>query len=1040
MEKTRVGIWAESLNSAKPRGVGRCARGVCAHLPSSETIEYLALSNIFYHNGLVSVETYPLDLFLAAILRGDDQAEMNRLGLYPTIMAAHSIDSLLSFECYERIWDWPLRHLGIRSACVVHDLIPFHIKEQSSDDQTPYFTRLGRVVDTADALLCNSKDILHDIIAMFPEARCKSRFAYPGNRGRAFARVRRRRNAGRPLSDTATLLMVGTVESRKNFQILLAAAKQIAAALAPDKLKIVVVGDNDQENFGDEFNYTLRDAQDAATILLPGYVDDTALLEWYHDADVFVCPSLSEGFGFPILEAMSVGLPVVASDLPCHREVGADFVRYFDPYDVDDVADKVTECLSMSPRRRAWETAQAREWADRFTWERTAADYDLVLRGIASGAAIGEATSLAQGTTDGAEKRPDSVPLPAKEGFVLSLAELLRDGDLRVQALAALMRERAAECITALALVVAVDHFTLDSVGVGQFTALDFVEHISGYLQEILVTLPPASIKIVPLGGPEHFTSTQLDIIRAVESLSLPQPELSGEQGVRSGILGTIGQVLDLDILYSTTGRIVAELASDTVRFKRAVAVSQDSAATLSAGIRFADLRNLLIPGKQVQASLSRAFHDICVHGGLAAAIGFFESPRHDVECATAAQCRQWALKQCPALENGFSCLVVATDPTDCREIYSALSSIAGSTKAEPVGSKIITVLPVDEPRAASLPPEVLSLRNPESLKTLLLVAEVVICRAGIESTSLAMELCLAAFAGKRVILVGEAVDPWVAELLESESRPNFASALEPALLHRPPQKQHDPTSLIYPHGWPAVLAGTRAYAAARPLATAELASVKRALHDARIQAWGRKLCHEHPIDHDWEKYCSYVASLPEPPVALKPRNPSRTPAARATTTFTDAVINSPLLARLRDKRVRQRAAKSVAIADQARDVRDWATAATYYRRALQTSPRQAAIWVQLGHALKGQGDLAGAEEAYHKSLLHDDSIPDTYLQLGHVLKLQCRIAAAKNAYFEALRHDAHLHFAHEELAALGYTGNMIENALAVGFLPKKPK
>jgi tetratricopeptide (TPR) repeat protein len=260
-------------------------------------------------------------------------------------------------------------------------------------------------------------------------------------------------------------------------------------------------------------------------------------------------------------------------------------------------------------------------------------------------------------------------------------------------------------------------------------------------------------------------------------------------------------------------------------------------------------------------------------------------------------------------------------------------------------------------------------------------------------------------------------------------------------LLERPAQAQRNPAALTYPAGWSAVLAGLRTHTAGRLLVAAELASIKRALRDPGIRAWGAKLRQEHLIDEDdWETFCSHVERLPEPLAASGAQtSPSTgTLARRASGGVANAIINAAPLARLREKRTQRSAAQHVAIADRARDAHDWSTAATFYQRALQVDPRQPAIWVQLGHALKGQGNLAGAEEAYHKSLLHDDSTADTYLQLGHVLKLQRRPAEAENAYFEALRRDADLDFARQELTALGYTADMIEDALSVGFLSKE--
>jgi tetratricopeptide (TPR) repeat protein len=103
---------------------------------------------------------------------------------------------------------------------------------------------------------------------------------------------------------------------------------------------------------------------------------------------------------------------------------------------------------------------------------------------------------------------------------------------------------------------------------------------------------------------------------------------------------------------------------------------------------------------------------------------------------------------------------------------------------------------------------------------------------------------------------------------------------------------------------------------------------------------------------------------------------------------------------------------------DAARDRRDWAAAEQGYRAYLAAEPTDAAIWVQLGHALKEQGLLAEAECAYGQAALLAPGEADTQLQLGHLHKMAGRRPQALAAYAEALRL-APLRAAHDEMVAL---------------------
>jgi tetratricopeptide (TPR) repeat protein len=81
-----------------------------------------------------------------------------------------------------------------------------------------------------------------------------------------------------------------------------------------------------------------------------------------------------------------------------------------------------------------------------------------------------------------------------------------------------------------------------------------------------------------------------------------------------------------------------------------------------------------------------------------------------------------------------------------------------------------------------------------------------------------------------------------------------------------------------------------------------------------------------------------------------------------------------------------------ITLADRARDSGQWELAAAHYRIALRRTPRNSAIWVQYGHALKESGDLAAAETAYRRGIEDNPTAGDPYLHLGHILKLQARI------------------------------------------------
>jgi glycosyltransferase involved in cell wall biosynthesis len=81
-----------------------------------------------------------------------------------------------------------------------------------------------------------------------------------------------------------------------------------------------------------------------------------------------VYPSKWEGFGIPPLEAMAVGTPVIAADIPPLREVCADLAEFCDPYDIDDIAGAIVRVTRKSPAERADYAGRARQHARGYSW------------------------------------------------------------------------------------------------------------------------------------------------------------------------------------------------------------------------------------------------------------------------------------------------------------------------------------------------------------------------------------------------------------------------------------------------------------------------------------------------------------------------------------------------------------------------------------------------------------------------------------------------------------------------------------------------
>ncbi|MGD2147739.1 MAG: glycosyltransferase family 1 protein [Anaerolineae bacterium] len=176
------------------------------------------------------------------------------------------------------------------------------------------------------------------------------------------------------------ILFVGTIEPRKNLTRLLHAFQALAVDGLCDAL--VVVGQRGWL-YGDFFAELARSPV-RKRVVLPGYVPDEALPAIYAGAQALAFPSLYEGFGLPVLEAMACGTPVACSGTSSLPEVAGDAALTFDPHNQSSIAETLRRVLEDADLHSELVQRGLRQ-AARFSWERVAEEtmsvYDAVMGG-----------------------------------------------------------------------------------------------------------------------------------------------------------------------------------------------------------------------------------------------------------------------------------------------------------------------------------------------------------------------------------------------------------------------------------------------------------------------------------------------------------------------------------------------------------------------------------------------------------------------------------------------------------------------------------
>lgn len=190
------------------------------------------------------------------------------------------------------------------------------------------------------------------------------------------------------------LLTLSTIEPRKNLERLFEAFAQLTGASSWGELRLVVAGRKGWKTASIYRRPATLGIADRVDFV--GYVPDEELPKLFARCEAFVLPSIIEGFGLPLLEAMAYGVPIASSRSGSLVEVGGEVPSYFDPLSTTEIQSAIgRELESRRSRAEVAQAAQAR--AARFSWQETAAGTLETLSAVAcrhqgSGATQGRAS------------------------------------------------------------------------------------------------------------------------------------------------------------------------------------------------------------------------------------------------------------------------------------------------------------------------------------------------------------------------------------------------------------------------------------------------------------------------------------------------------------------------------------------------------------------------------------------------------------------------------------------------------------------------
>lgn len=265
----------------------------------------------------------------------------------------------------------------IKLVLTIHD-ISFNFFPQYIKKSDLFFlkTLIPRSIRRADKIITVSESEKKNIIDFYKIPQEKVDFTYNGVDFERFSQKysdeeKQKINTKYEILNTRYILYIGTLQPRKNIPALIEALK-IFYEKNPDQknIKLVLAGNRKAHNFDRRIDELIEKYNLNSQIIFPGWIDEGDKPILLQMASCFVFPSLYEGFGIPIIEAMAAGTPVVCSDIPVLREIAGDAALFCDPKNSQEFVENISKILSDGNLRNNL-IAKGKNISQEFTWQKT---------------------------------------------------------------------------------------------------------------------------------------------------------------------------------------------------------------------------------------------------------------------------------------------------------------------------------------------------------------------------------------------------------------------------------------------------------------------------------------------------------------------------------------------------------------------------------------------------------------------------------------------------------------------------------------------
>ncbi len=260
-----------------------------------------------------------------------------------------------------------IRSRKIKTVITVHDLaFKFFPEMFPKKDLWELNFYAKYAIKNADKIIAVSQSTKKDILHFYPNVDTKKiKVIYHGFDGNLFLK----NSISNKKKVSPYLLYVGAIQPRKNLSTLIDAFEKIKTKNKYPDLKLILAGGVAWQ--AEDTLVAVQNSSFSNDIILTGRVDFSVLAKLYQCAEMFIFPSLYEGFGIPILEAFASGVPVVCANNSSLPEVAGDSALYFDGKNAVDLTEKIISILENDNLRKEL-TEKGFAQLRKFSWEKCA--------------------------------------------------------------------------------------------------------------------------------------------------------------------------------------------------------------------------------------------------------------------------------------------------------------------------------------------------------------------------------------------------------------------------------------------------------------------------------------------------------------------------------------------------------------------------------------------------------------------------------------------------------------------------------------------